>query len=96
MLSCFKVLIWTLQTKWYSRDFFTLDVPHFRASSWTNNADVLTDKTKVAFSAGLGIGILGPYTTAAGETTLVYKNVITNIGGAYSPSTGRWRLNHVH
>ena len=55
-------------------------------------APVLTDQPKVAFSAGLGQGQVGPY---GSDTTLVYKRVITNIGNGYDPSTGRWRLNHV-
>ncbi|XP_053199470.1 complement C1q subcomponent subunit C-like [Scomber japonicus] len=42
--------------------------------------------TKVIFSAGAGgTGHIGPFKTA---TTMIYKAVLTNIGGAYSESTG--------
>ena len=40
----------------------------------------------MAFSASLtGSGRVGPFAT---ETRLVFKNVMTNIGGAYSSVTG--------
>ncbi|KAG1927391.1 cerebellin [Pimephales promelas] len=44
------------------------------------------DKTKVAFSASLGLnGFSGPVKV---DRTLVYKNVIINVGEAYDPTTG--------
>ncbi|KAG9282200.1 complement C1q-like protein 4 [Astyanax mexicanus] len=44
-------------------------------------------REKVAFSAALGLpaGLRGP---VGSETTIVYKNVLTNVGNAYNPATG--------
>ncbi|XP_030286422.1 complement C1q-like protein 3 isoform X2 [Sparus aurata] len=44
------------------------------------------ERTKVIFSATIGTGgAFGPFDT---DTTLIYRTVITNIGNAYSQSTG--------
>ena len=57
---------------------------------WCDNALVLTDQAKVAFSVGLtNDGYVGPFSS---QTTLVYKKVFTNIGSAYDTTTGRWWL----
>lgn len=46
-----------------------------------------TEATKIIFSATLrGSGHTGPFNT---DIILVYKGVITNIGNAYSPVTGK-------
>ncbi|XP_062305615.1 complement C1q-like protein 2 [Osmerus eperlanus] len=46
--------------------------------------EVNNDSRKVAFSASITSPV-GPF---CADTTLVYPNVITNIGGAYNPVTG--------
>ncbi|XP_076738299.1 complement C1q-like protein 3 [Maylandia zebra] len=43
------------------------------------------ERTKIIFSALLGGGYVGPFST---DRTLVYSRVITNLGNAYSPGTG--------
>lgn len=65
----------------------------FLRSCWLCSVDhlfisdfLITDRPKVAFSAGLGYtGTYGPLNT---EVVLIFSNVITNIGNAYSPNTG--------
>ncbi|MEQ2290080.1 hypothetical protein AMECASPLE_039724 [Ameca splendens] len=50
----------------------------------------ITEGKKVAFSASLlaqGFGTIGPYNDNR-VTNLVFRHVITNIGGAYNPQTG--------
>ena len=52
-----------------------------------------TERTKVIFSAMIGTeGAFGPFDT---NTTLIYRMVITNIGNAYSRSTGN-TYSHLH
>uniref|UniRef100_A0A3Q2CLL0 C1q domain-containing protein n=1 Tax=Cyprinodon variegatus TaxID=28743 RepID=A0A3Q2CLL0_CYPVA len=47
-----------------------------------------TGKKRVAFSASLlasGEGYIGPFNT---QRTLVFRNIVANIGNAYNPNTG--------
>uniref|UniRef100_A0A3B3VBB8 Complement C1q-like protein 2 n=1 Tax=Poecilia latipinna TaxID=48699 RepID=A0A3B3VBB8_9TELE len=44
-----------------------------------------TEAYKVVFSAGIGGGAIGPFSTSK---TLVYTRVITNLGNAYNQHTG--------
>ena len=49
-------------------------------------AVVVADELKVAFSAGLtDSGPVGPFDE---ETTLIFSKTITNVGGAYNQSAG--------
>lgn len=46
-----------------------------------------TANTQVIFSAAAGgTGVIGPINA---DITLIYRTVITNIGSAYSPITGK-------
>ncbi|KAL2091475.1 hypothetical protein ACEWY4_013738 [Coilia grayii] len=46
----------------------------------------ISERPKIAFSASLGgVGSRGPYNT---DTTLTFRDVITNIGNAFRPATG--------
>ena len=50
------------------------------------------ERTKVIFSAAAGgSGAIGPFNT---NKTLIYETVLTNIGDAYSPSTGN--ISYIH
>ncbi|XP_027014259.2 cerebellin 17 [Tachysurus fulvidraco] len=47
------------------------------------------NRAKVAFSAGSGYeGDFGPFNT---DVNMVFRNVLTNLGNAYSPNTGVFR-----